>query len=140
MIDAVFKFFNLEKIDKQFIKKIPYHLFLYILLSIIAISLHFSLDLNKIQIIFFSSLLIFLFVNSLFNHIINGYIKNYMDYAEFDKFISKLSDILDGKYSPFSEGYNKKRVATLFLLIITSGFSLMIFVLSVISLIFYFSL
>jgi hypothetical protein len=61
-----------------------------------------------------------------------------MDYAEFEKFIKKLSDILDGNYSLFDEGFNKKRVYFIFIMIIASGFSLLVFNLSVFTLIFNF--
>lgn len=138
MLETILNFLSLEKIDKQFIKKLPYFLFLYVILTIIASARSFSINLDVTELILFLSFLSFIIFNTYLNFILNNYIKNYMDYAEFDKFITRLSEVLDGKYTPFSEGYDRRRVFSLFSLILISGFSLLIFVVSVISIIFQF--
>jgi hypothetical protein len=61
-----------------------------------------------------------------------------MEYAKFDRFISQLTGILDGNFSLVSEGFNKKRVYSLFAWTTFSGFSLLIFNLSLFALIFYY--
>jgi len=138
MIGTFLKFLNFERIDKQFIKKIPYHLFLFIGLSFLTIYINYKWELIFFQSIFIVGLVLFLIFNTIFNHILNSYIKNYMDYAKFDKFIIQLTGILDGKFSLVSEGFDKKRVYSLFALTIFSGFSLLTFNLSLFALIFHY--
>jgi len=135
MIETLFKFLSFDKIDKQLVKKIPYHLFIFLLFSIFGI---FTFPEQTVQIILFISLFSFMVFNGLFNRRLNQHFKDYLDYAEFDSFISNLSGILDGTKSLFSEGYDKWKVAKTFGLMILSGGSLFIFNMSVFALLFYY--
>jgi len=138
MIDILIRFLDLEHIDKQFIKKIPYHLIFFLLLTFIGPAMNFSWKLIDIQYILFISLFLFFISNSIFNRSINRYVENYMDYTKFDKFISQLTGILDGNFSMISEGFNKKRMHYIFSMILFVGGALLIFDLSLFYLIFYY--
>jgi len=136
MLEILIKFLGLEKIDRQFVKKIPYHLCLFIGFSFLVTYIDYTWEWMYVQYLFVISLVLFLSLNSIFNHVINNYIRNYMEYAKFEKFISQLTGILDGSFSLISEGFDKKRVRNLFGLMIVSGLFLLIFDLSMFALIF----
>lgn len=135
LLETLINFLDFEKIDKQLMKKIPYFLLLFLILSILH-PLKFSV--SFIQTVLFVSLVSFMFFNVIFNYRINNYFRDYLDYADFDKFITRFSGILEGTSTLISEGYDKQKVALTFALILLSGGSLLVFFLSVFSLLFYY--
>ncbi|MBE3128516.1 MAG: hypothetical protein IMZ60_02430 [Actinobacteria bacterium] len=68
----------------------------------------------------------------------NKSIENVLDYADFNKFMSKFTEIYDGKSSLTKDISDPSKLYRIFILAITSGFSLLMFNLAVFSYIFYY--
>jgi len=133
MNETLFRFLSLDQIDKQILKKIPYHLFIFLIITWFGYSIYSE---NTIYAILLGSLTSFVFFNALFNYRLNIILRNYMDYAEFDDFITKFSGIIDGTRTILSEEVQKRKLLITFSLMVLSGGSLLLFLYSIFTLIF----
>ncbi|MEM0492694.1 MAG: hypothetical protein QXS02_01855 [Candidatus Thermoplasmatota archaeon] len=88
--------------------------------------------------LFAISFISFLVFNSVYNVVINKRIENLLDFADFKKFMAKLTAINDGSSYLSKDIKEYSKVYRLFALIVLSGFSLLIFNISLFSLIFNF--
>lgn len=138
MLDTILRQVYYDRIDKQLLKKLPYHLFCFLIISLLAIHFNYSLNLNSVLYIFSISFICFVVFNTWYNIVINRRIENLFDFADFKKFMAKFTAINDGNSYLSKDIEDFSKVYRLFVLVVLSGFFLLIFNISLFSLIFYF--
>jgi len=138
MLDTLLRQIYYERLDKQIIKKIPYHLFCFLCISLLGIYLGYSLTLNLVMDIFIISFICFVVFNTGYNFVINKRIENLFDFADFRKFMEKFTSINDGNSYLSKDIEDFSKVFRLFILILLSSLSFLIFNICLFSLIFYF--
>jgi len=140
VIDLLIRLLYSENIDKQLIRRLLYNTTCS--LPFILVLSYFNLlgvIYTNIMLFLIPSFSFFILSNTYFNYVITKSVKESLGYVDFQEFVSKFSDIWDNKtsfYSDLQQLGEGKKIRELSLLAVATGFSLFIFIFSILSIMF----